>query len=137
MATPTRGTRNARNPRPAPAAPSRQPTTPERHTTGGPAAARAAAPRPAVPAQGRLKVRALAMGFYNNKRRREGDVFVIEAQHFTQRWMEPVDASTPPSTTTGLQHLKRQHDERLAQTQGGRTPAQDEAASDEDEGIFE
>jgi hypothetical protein len=102
-------------------------------TRGGPDAARAQRGRPELP-EGRFKVRALLPGFYNNKRRRVGDVFVIEgAQAFSVRWMEVVDNRTPTRTTTAKEHLKREHDAILEKTQGGRVPLEREESADDDE----
>lgn len=66
-----------------------------------------------------IKVRATKLGFYNNLRRREGDVFVLrDSNQFSKKWMEEVPASTPNRVTTGNQDLKRQHDETIGQTFG-------------------
>lgn len=78
---------------------------------------------PAGQKPGRLKVRALVMGFYGNKRRRPGDVFVVEAAHFTNRWMEAVDRDTPTSITTGQQALNQAHDETLHAKYGKKSGA--------------
>lgn len=61
----------------------------------------------------RIKVRALRMGYYDDARRREGDVFTVEARHVTETWMARVRADTPENTTTGQAELRRQHDEIL------------------------
>jgi len=68
----------------------------------------------------RCKVRATAVGYYDHKRRREGNVFWIadEETEFSPRWMEKVDARTPEVTTTGAAELRRQHDEVLAERAG-------------------
>lgn len=68
------------------------------------------------PASGRsLKVRATAMGYYDNERRREGDVFTIQhAGEFSSKWMERVGAGTPEQRTTGQESINRQHDELLS-----------------------
>lgn len=111
-----------------------------RFNRGGPEALRAAKANVVLPA-GRFKVRALAPGFYNNKRRRIGDVFVLAgAQAFSKRWMEVVNPTTPTRTTTGLQHLKKTHDEILTKTEGGRKQLPREADPDnpdDEEAIFE
>lgn len=78
------------------------------------------------------KVRALKLGYYDDKRRRTGDVFLIrepyqgeventlgeveqtEIDEFSDKWMEDVDANTPERITTGRQALKEQHDAELA-----------------------
>lgn len=65
--------------------------------------------------KGRFKVRALALGYYDHIRRRIGDVFVLaSARDFSDRWMEQVDASTPERITTGVEELRKQHDEIIA-----------------------
>lgn len=74
----------------------------------------------------RIKVRATTVCYYDHKRRREGDVFVIDEKDFSKRGAhERVDARTPESITTGAEDLKRQHDELLAAKSG--TPAADDA----------
>jgi hypothetical protein len=48
-----------------------------------------------------MKVRATQTGFYDNLRRRVGDVFTIQSeQEFSSRWMVRVDPSTPEKVTT-------------------------------------
>lgn len=60
------------------------------------------------------KVRAFAMGYYGEVRRRIGDVFVLaDAKDFSDRWMEGVDGRTPVRTTTPNQALRQQHDEEM------------------------
>lgn len=84
-----------------------------------------------------VKVRAIKLGYYDDKRRRTGDVFLIRTPYqvkntdriadkdgkvpdtitideFSDKWMERVDASTPEKTTTGKEALKQQHDAELA-----------------------
>jgi hypothetical protein len=58
------------------------------------------------------KVRARELGYYDNARRRPGDVFTVNGP--VGRWMEPVDAGTPESTTGPQAAIDRQHDELLA-----------------------
>lgn len=62
-----------------------------------------------------VRVRATRMGFVDNVRRREGDVFDVHQAEFTEKWMEVVDGKTPPRSTTGKQELERKHDETLAE----------------------
>ena len=81
-----------------------------------------------------IKVRATKMGYYDDKRRRTGDVFLIRAPYageddagipitineFSKKWMERVAGDTPERITTGNEELRRQHDEILAtKRQGG------------------
>jgi hypothetical protein len=62
-----------------------------------------------------LKVRALQVGYYGEKRRRVDDIFVLEdAKHFSATWMAYVDPNTPERITTGQQALRQQHDEMIA-----------------------
>jgi hypothetical protein len=43
-----------------------------------------------------MKVVALQMGYYGDKRVREGEEFVLESEkHFSHNWMEPVDGPAP------------------------------------------
>ncbi len=52
------------------------------------------------------RVRATQIGFYDNARRREGDVFTLsKASHFSERWMERVSPDTPEKVTTSAQAL--------------------------------
>ena len=90
---------------------------------GKPAAAPAAAqpisePQGAAPAREAItpfKVRATEIGYYDLKRRRVGDVFVVQREsEFSSRWMERVGARVPERETSGQQQLKAQHDEILA-----------------------
>lgn len=76
-----------------------------------------AAGKAAVVAAGKpIKVEALQTGFYDNKRRRLGDVFtVVDPSDFSAKWMRPVDGSTPEKITTGNQELARMHNDTLAQ----------------------
>lgn len=81
-----------------------------------------------------IKVRATRMGYYDDKRRRTGDVFTIRPPYkvvdddtgkektideFSRKWMVRVDGKTPERITTGKEDLKRQHDEAIA-ARGGR-----------------
>jgi hypothetical protein len=71
-----------------------------------------AAARPAATPAG-MKVRAIQVGYYDNKLQRIGDVFTISSESlFSKKWMERVDADTPERTTTPQQVLDRLHDER-------------------------
>lgn len=54
------------------------------------------------------RVRATQIGFYDNVRRREGDVFTLsKASHFSAKWMERVAPDTPEKVTTSAQALRR------------------------------
>jgi hypothetical protein len=67
-----------------------------------------------------LKVRATQTGYYDHARRREGDVFVVEAHDFSEKWMERVAPDTPTQVTTAQQALTQAHVETVAQaTRGG------------------
>ena len=62
------------------------------------------APRP-------FKVRAIQMGYYDNARRRVGDVFVVQGEHeFSTRWMERVSDHTPERVTGANAAIRQQHD---------------------------
>lgn len=75
-----------------------------------------------------IKVRATQLGYYDDKRRRIGDVFTISLRRnakgqfveFSDKWMTRVRDDTPESLTTGRQELRKQHDEILAGKQGAR-----------------
>jgi len=57
-----------------------------------------------------LRVVATRLGYYGHERKREGDVFTLDAEeHFTKKWMEWADPSTPEHTTTGAQALRKDH----------------------------
>ncbi len=83
------------------------------------------APPPEPPRDERpFKVRATQIGFYDNARRRPGDVFTIQRHsEFSIRWMERVDASTPDKITTPNESIRQQHDEILALRHAGQVPA--------------
>ena len=67
-----------------------------------------------------VRVRAKAVGFFNNQRYREGDVFVLpppapgQREPFSDKWMELVPDSTPERVTTGQQAIRKEHDETLS-----------------------
>lgn len=82
--------------------------TPPKEIPGKAATAPKAKPDP-------LKVRATRMGYYDHARRREGDVFVVEAGDFRPTWMEKVDGETPTQTTTAQQALTQAHVETIQQ----------------------
>jgi len=68
-----------------------------------------------APARPGFKVRATQMGYYGEKRRRTGDVFVLtDAKDFSETWMEKVDPRTPERVTTGNEDIRRKHDEEIA-----------------------
>ena len=59
-----------------------------------------------------MKVRATRTGFYNDVRRRVGDVFLLgDASHYSKAWMESVDDATPECLTTAQHALDRAHDD--------------------------
>lgn len=62
----------------------------------------------------KLRVRATQTGFIDNVRRREGDVFDVHEQEFSEVWMEAVDGRTPPKSTGAQAALKAHHDDTLA-----------------------
>lgn len=88
-----------------------------------PHAPKSTAPRPSAPttdapdlaarppAARPMRVMATAPGYYDNKRRRTGDVFTIRgAAAFSSKWMQAVSDRTPEKITTGAQVLREQHD---------------------------
>ena len=43
-----------------------------------------------------MKVRAIRLGYYNHKRRREGEIFeLLDDKSFSNRWMEKLEGATP------------------------------------------
>lgn len=61
-----------------------------------------------------VKVQAQRMGFYDEIRRRVGDVFTLkDPAHFSTTWMRIVPGSTPERITSGQQELRRQHTEEM------------------------
>ena len=90
---------------------------------------------PAAPT--RFKVRATRLGYFDDKRRRVGDVFWVSAKQtetgkyveFAPSWMERVPDLTPESITTGQQALRRQHDEMLAGKAAGALAAASPSAA--------
>jgi hypothetical protein len=67
-----------------------------------------------------FKVRATQMGYFNEERKRPGDVFTLKFAHqFSNKWMERVDARTPHQTTTGQEMLRREHDDILKMRASG------------------
>lgn len=86
-----------------------------------PSARRRAEPTDAPPRPRALKVRAIKEGYYDDKLRRVGDVFLIDAtpkrhndptrlQNFSEKWMERVDAETPERLTSNNDVIRQQHD---------------------------
>lgn len=68
---------------------------------------------PAAKRGGKVRVRAIKMGYYGEERKREGDVFDMDADTFERgvNWVEEVDPGTRKRTTTGADVLKKQHQE--------------------------
>lgn len=78
-----------------------------------------------------IKVRATRLGYYDNERKRIGDVFIIGGpKEFSTEWMETVDGSTPVKTT-GPQTALNRETHRIAQEKAGTGPGQgaDEASA--------
>lgn len=93
------------------------------------------APRVTQPATRGIKVRATRTGYYDEKRRREGDVFLIrEEAAFAKSWMERVDPTTPEHTTSAPEALARQLASQRGEAQSVDTPTDDtdRALTDED-----
>jgi hypothetical protein len=71
--------------------------------------------RSAALVRGGIRVRALKMGYYNDIRRRTGDVFLIRSEReFSDLWMRKVKAETPLRQTGPNAAIRAQHDEILA-----------------------
>lgn len=73
----------------------------------------------------RVRVVATKTGYYDHARRREGDVFDIDAADFSdadgekyQGWMRKVAATEELSISTSQDEINRQHDELLAMKAG-------------------
>lgn len=102
--------------------------------TVAPANARAGQgqPRPPSPREaGGIKVMALATCYYDDKRRRRGDVFTIRNdKEFSARYMEKVHPDTAERITTGAEVLKQEHDQIKAGKTIERHPELGERASD-------
>ena len=68
-----------------------------------------------------ILVVATQMGYYDDLRRRAGDVFYIHAEEdFSDLWMEDAPKGAEPSITLGQDDIDRQHDEILASRAGSR-----------------
>lgn len=86
--------------------------------------------RPPVPVEGEdapardlgplVRVRATRMGFIDNVRRREGDVFDVHEAEYTDKWMDVVEGDVPLKVTSGKQELQKKHDEILGGRIAGR-----------------
>jgi len=43
-----------------------------------------------------MKVRAIRLGYYNHRRRREGEIFeLLDDKAFSNKWMESLEEETP------------------------------------------
>jgi len=62
----------------------------------------------------RIRVQATKVGFVDNARRREGDVFDVYEAEFSDRWMVRVNEATPTRTTGPKAALKKIHDEAIS-----------------------
>lgn len=75
-------------------------------------------PAPAAPAMQNpdqiITVQATEIGFYANKRRREGDVFTIKRSEFSATWMHEVPAGTPEHTSSSVDALRKEHEQLRA-----------------------
>jgi hypothetical protein len=80
-----------------------------------------------VPTTGRIKVRATQVGYYDIKRRREGDVFFINGPHeFSKRWMEIADKGEQLRETGAQAALDKRHDEILGGVAERQAPREDD-----------
>lgn len=100
----------------APAAKSTQTPRPAARSSNE-AAARRSEEQSASHVGRRVRVRAIRMGYYDDKRRRVDDVFIYtigEHERKLPTWVEEADPSEPLRITSAPQALKQQHDELLA-----------------------
>ena len=69
-----------------------------------------------------MKVRAIKVGYVDDRLRRRGDVFVLlNDRDFARSWMVRVPDDTAERHTSAQQALNELHDERFAETR--RAPA--------------
>jgi len=81
-----------------------------------------AAARARKPSTYRKKVRATQDGYIYEARRRTGDVFVITSpDHFSKKWMEPVDGSVPESSTGPNKAIQEANERTKAENYAERT----------------
>lgn len=94
-----------------------------------------------------IRVRALRLGYYNDRRRRPGDVFLIRAPYkwqtgdaesagkvktvdeFSPKWMEKVPGHVPLRTTSSPEAMQKANQAQLAAKRRGES-ATDSAATD-------
>lgn len=76
-----------------------------------------------------IRVQATAVGFVDNARRREGDVFDVHEAEFSDRWMVRVTEDTPERITGPAAALRKIHDDampgKLAKTAAAKIEAGD------------
>lgn len=60
-----------------------------------------------------IRVQATAVGFVDNARRREGDVFDVHEAEFSDRWMVRVTEDTPERVTGPAAALRKIHDDAM------------------------
>ena len=93
------------------------------------------AERAGAPAGTRIKVVAKMTCYTkDNQRKREGDVFVINAEEFSAKSMRRVDAKTPNKVTGPNANLARQHDAILGGKQLERAEDVNEETGDVETG---
>jgi hypothetical protein len=72
--------------------------------------------------------------FYGLKRRRPGDIFLLDGEHhFNPNRMERVAQETPLRESTSASHLRAQHDQLLASKMAGKAladPGRDDGPAD-------
>lgn len=120
--------------------------------TVAPANARAGQGQPRPPAApkpgGRIKVQATKVCYYDDKRRRIGDVFSIsneqfpagharagQVKEFSSKYMDIVDVRTPERITTGAQILRQEHDVILGQKSQDANADLGRSARPQDQGV--
>ena len=81
---------------------------------------------------GPVKVKATMLGYYDDIRRRDGDVFFIRSmKDFSERWMVLAHPREQERITTGLEDLRKKHDEILRDRMpGGHAPMMTDSEPD-------
>lgn len=86
-----------------------------------------------------IKVRATAVGYYDDKLRRVDDVFTINDRRRSDgrlaelgKWMVLEDADVPEKITSNNEAIRREHDEILGARQSGASAARDKSPLGDD-----
>lgn len=55
-----------------------------------------------------MRVRATKMGFYDNRRQREGSEFnLLDPKHFSEKWMERLDVAVPKAVNVAPGRIEK------------------------------